>query len=278
MTTSRLAVLALLLFTLVGCSSTTFLYNRLDFLIPWYMGDYVKLTRPQKNNLGELLDPFLTWHRREELPRYLEVLIEIEAGLDSPASAEHVGVQAEEFVAAWERIELRSLEWMLSLGEQLSDEQMAEFIGALWEKQRDYEEEYLPRSEQEYRQEAYENLLDSMQDFLGRLDWGQRGILEEAAAQLQRSDGIWLQEREHWVRRMEAQLRREPGWQEGVRDLLATRDNTTSPQYAAIFAHNSQVIYSAVAQLINSRSDKQDRRLRKKLGNFREDIEQLIAQ
>lgn len=277
MTKTRMTVLALLLLTLAGCSSTTFLYNRLDFLIPWYMGDYVKLTRPQKKNLDELLKPFLAWHRREELPHYLQLLMQIEAGLAQDTSAQQVGAQADEFVAAWERIELRSLEWMLSLGEQLSDEQIAGFIESLWEKQREYEEEYLPRSEEEYREEAYENLLDSMQDFLGRLDWGQRGILEEAAAKLQRSDGIWLQEREQWVLRMEAKLQREPGWQQSLRDMLAARDDTTSPEYLAIFEHNSQVIYGAVAQLLNTRTDKQDKRLRKKLDSFREDLETLIA-
>ena len=44
-----------------------------------------------------------------------------------------------------------------------------------------------------------------------------------------------------------------------------------------IFEHNSQVIFRALAQVANVRSDKQDRRLRKKLADFREDIESLIA-
>ena len=93
----------LLLVSLGGCSSTTFLYNRLDFLIPWYMGDYVNLNRQQKKALDELLEPFLAWHREEELQRYVELLNQIEADLDDDITAEQVAAHAEQFVAAWER-------------------------------------------------------------------------------------------------------------------------------------------------------------------------------
>jgi hypothetical protein len=37
--------LVLTLFLLSGCSSTTFFYNRLDFILPWYLDKYVDLNR-----------------------------------------------------------------------------------------------------------------------------------------------------------------------------------------------------------------------------------------
>ena len=64
----RLALAALLL-TQVGCSSTSFFYNRLDTLINWYVDDYVTLTRDQRAEFENQLNELLTWHRREELPR-----------------------------------------------------------------------------------------------------------------------------------------------------------------------------------------------------------------
>ncbi len=269
-------LLALLLMT--GCSSTTFMYNRLDFFIPWYLGDYVSLNRAQKKSLDELLQPFLSWHRQEELPRYLDLLDGIDAALEDEVTADELGALADDFVVAWERTEARALEWLLALGAELSDAQMEDFIENLRDKQQEYEEEYLPRSAREYHEEAYENLLDSTQDFLGRLDWGQRGILEEAANRLQRSDGIWLEERQQWLRQMEQHLQRQPGWQQGIRDMLATRDETASAEYLAVYEHNSAVIYQALARLLNTRTEKQDRRLRKRLADLREDLESLAVQ
>lgn len=275
---SRGVLLIGVLFFLTACSSTTFIYNRLDFLIPWYLKDYVDLKRPQKRSLDELLTPFLAWHRQEELPRYVELLSRVETELEEEIAPEQVEALANEFVLAWERIEKRSLEWMLSLGELLTDDQVAGFVENLWDKQREYEEEYLHRSVEEYHEEAYENLLDSMQDFLGRLDWGQRAMLEEAAGELRRSDATWLAERERWVRRMAEHLQREPGWQQRIRDMLAARDETTSVEYLETYEYNSAVIYAVVARLLNTRSEKQDRRLHKKLADFREDLQTLINQ
>lgn len=275
---TKTALSLLVLLTLGACSSTTFVYNRLDFLIPWYLGDYVNLNRPQKRSLDELLQPFLVWHRTEELPRYIALLDQLQQALDGELTAAQVETVANELVGAWERVEVRSLEWSLALGEKLSDRQVAEFLENLREKQLEYEEEYLPRSDLEFREETYENLLDSTQDFLGRLDWGQRAKLEEAAAGLRRSDAVWLQERAAWLERIEVLLRREPDWQQGMRDMLASRGLTTSPEYTEAYEHNSRLLYAALAQLMNSRSEKQDRRLRKKLQNLRDDLETLVSQ
>ena len=275
--TTRKTLLSALLLTMVGCSSTTFVYNRLDFVIPWYVGKYVGLERDQKVFLDEQLQPFLAWHRSEELPAYLQLIDGMEQTLDGEVSQAQVADIATQFEDAWERIEWRGLEWMLALGEELSREQLEEFIGSLREKQVEYEEEYLPRTDEEYREEAYENLEDSVQDFMGRLDVEQRGYLRQAAQDMRRADGIWLRERAAWLERREVLLEREEGWQQGIRDALATRNQTTSTEYKEVFEHNSQMIFKALAQVANARSEKQDRRLRKKLDDFREDIESLIA-
>ena len=278
MTSARLCITLLLLTMLSACSSTTFLYNRLDFLIPWYLGDYVDLDRAQKQLLKSELQPFLAWHRSEELPDYLGVLDQIDATLAGEVTSEQVAGVAAEFENAWLRIEARALEWMLVLGAELSDEQMAEFLENLREKQQEYEEEYLTRSDEEYVEEAYENLRDAVQDYMGRLDWGQRAILEEAAGQLRRSDSIWLSERAAWLDRLETTLQREEGWQQAMRDTLAARDETTSEEYLAVYEHNSQVIFQALARIANSRTEQQDKKLRGKLDGFREDLETLIEQ
>ena len=273
----RKVVSALLMLLLTGCSGTTFVYNRLDFLIPWYMGKYVDLTRLQKELLDEQLEPFLRWHRYDELPAYLHILEQIEAALDDGVTPDQIALIVVEIEAAGLRIERSGLEWMIVLGEDLTDKQMAEFIANLREKQEEYEEEYLPRDDDEFHEEAYENLKDSLQDYMGRLDWGQRGILEESVAQLQRSDGAWLRERAAWLDRLEVILQREEGWQQALRDSLANRDQTTSPEYQAIYEHNAAVIFEALAKVLSSRTEQQDRRLRRNLSSLREDLETLIA-
>ena len=61
------AAVAGCLLCLTACSGTTFVYNRLDTILPWYLDDYVELNGTQERQLEEILRPFLNWHRRQEL-------------------------------------------------------------------------------------------------------------------------------------------------------------------------------------------------------------------
>jgi Family of unknown function (DUF6279) len=270
--------LALCVLLLGACSSTTFLYNRLHIIIPWYLNDYVDLTREQGTQLDQLLEPFLAWHRTEELPAYLELLDSIVTGLDNPVTAQEIQQQALVIETLWYRLEARSVEWMLSLGEGLSDEQVADLIAKLEKDQRKYEKKYLERDEQEYREELYENFLDNAQDFIGRLSREQKQMVEESMAQMTRSDDLWLAERAAWLDRMRDVLQRDAGWQQAIRDDVGERDQSTAAEYDEVMEHNLAIIHQAMADLINSRTEKQDRRLRGKMAGIREDLQTLIAQ
>jgi len=270
-------VMAVLLF-LGACSSTTFIYNRLDFILPWYLDDYVDLNRDQKASLDASLKPFLHWHRVDELPRYVQILSEIEHDLDGTVTPGMVGKLFSEVEKAWLRLEDEALDWLFELGAGLSDEQIQEFLLVLQEQQLEYEEEYLDRSDEKYRQDSYDNFEDGLQDYMGRLDKSQRAVLHRASVDLQRMDAQWLHERAAWLVKLGVLLEREPGWQKELREQKATREENYSPQYREMYAHNLEVIQGAIASVISSRSDKQDRRLRKKLRNLKEDFETLVAQ
>ncbi len=263
---------------LLSACSTAFLYNQLDWLIPWYLGDYVNLTRPQKQSFKQQLLPILEWHRGEELQSYVVIVDGITTDLDGPISELTIRSWAEQLMAAYERLEERGLPLAFDLGEQLSDEQIQTFLNELREEQVELEEEYLGRSEQEFIDYSYENLQENLRDQLGRLSTEQEQVLRDAAAEMTRFDQTWLAERALWLDQMEDYLRREPGWQQRLREALGRRDEERSEEYRAAYVHNETVIYRAIAGVLNLRSDKQDRRLRKELADIRKVLDKLIAQ
>ena len=266
------------LLLLSACSSTTFIYNRLDFILPWYLDDYAQLNSEQDIYLEELISPFLAWHRSEELPRYLLILEQIDSSLERQLGPDDVADIAAQLEAAWYRLEGEALDWLLDLGAKLSDEQVQDFLEELQEQQSEYEKKYLKRPEEDFREDSYDSLLDSMQDYLGRLDSKQRAVLREASEGLMRSDLTWLTERAAWLQRLGVMMQREPGWQQRIRDASAAKNETVSAEYLRIYEHNTRLIYRAVADTLNSRSSKQDGRLRGKLDALREDLQILIAQ
>lgn len=264
------------LLVLSACSGTTFLYNRLDFLLPWYVDDYAELTGAQETYLDELISPFLAWHRAQELPRYVRILSDIEASLDEPET--RVGIEAifAEFERAWLRLEDEALDWLLNLGAQLSDEQIEGFLEVLWEQQAGYKEVYLERTDEEFYEDSYGNLKDNAKDFLGTLSDEQRDLLFLSSRRLLRSDEVWLQERADWFTQLAVLLERRPQWQQRVREAVATRQDNFSPEYVRIYKHNMGVIADTIAQLLNERTEAQGRHLGDKLSELRVDFETLI--
>ncbi len=269
-------VLALLFLT--SCSST-FLYNQLDWLIPWYVDDYVDLTRPQKKSLKQQLQPLLRWHRKEELAIYLDLLAGIEQDLAAPLDGAIVQGWINGVSLAGERLEQHMLPLAFELGEQLSDAQMAGFLESLWDRQADLEEEFLERDDEAYIEESYENFEDNLREFLGRLSAQQKSLLREAAASLQRFDDAWLAERRAWLVLLQRVLsERRDDWQQQIVDAMADRQQMQSPQYRDIYLHNQQIILQAVADVLNSRTVKQSAHLHKELDGWRRGFQKLIAQ
>ncbi|MFT4613403.1 MAG: hypothetical protein ACI9NT_000542 [Bacteroidia bacterium] len=254
------------------------MYNRLDFLLPWYLDDYVELDRTQEQHLDELLAPFLAWHRTEELPRYLDLLSQIEQTIDEPLTSQDMEVIWQDFEQAYLRLEQDALNWLLALGDRLTQVQMLEFLDNLQEQQEEYTEEYLERDDSEFVDDTYDTMVDTMQEYLGRLNRDQKNMLRTAAGDMQRSDRAWMDERAQWLVELRNMLQREPGWQQDILVSVENRRENLPVEYVEVTEHNSSVLYALIAQVFNSRNEKQDKYLRSKMTDLKDDLRKLIAQ
>ena len=262
-------------FLLVGCSTTTFIYNRIDFLLPWYLGNYVELTRDQKQYLDELLIPFFSWHRSDELPKYLEIINRTENILEGEVRPENIATISSNIEESWFRIEKAVLVWVLPLASDLTDEQIQSFLQVMQKKATEYENKYLGRNDKDYRQDAYERIRENLQRFMGDLSQQQLSLVKTYSEDIYRIDGVWLQNRKALLISLSAILERDSDWKERL-TRINQRDDTMSQIYQDTFAHNLDVIYHLLAEVFNTRSEKQDQRLREQLSKYRTDIETLI--
>jgi len=270
----RLALIALTLVT--ACSSTTFVYNRLDTLAGWYVDDYVTLDPAQREDFDQRVDDLLTWHRQEELPRYVSFLQRFDALLNDDLSAQDLEAIFTEISLAADRLQLKLEALLIDFGATLRVKQREEFFEALREEQEEQKERWLQRSEEEYHAEIADRLEKNLARVMGRLNTLQRSQIETAAANFQRLDGLWLEDRDRWLLEVEAlALGDSEGWVNDVRLLLTTREQGRSEDYVRIFEHNSRVTRQIVGTVINARTDEQDRKLRRKLAAYRRDFEKL---
>jgi hypothetical protein len=261
---------------LAGCSANRLLYNRADTFIRWAADDYVVLTRDQQAAFDSRLDEFLSWHRSEELPHYRDFIVNALATLEEGVTLEEAVLISEEIDLAADRFQARFIELLLATGEDLSHEQIHAFLGALDESQAKYAKERLVRDEETYYADSAKTMTDLVKRLMGRLNTAQKGDISLRSKQLMRLDRLWHDDRARWGSELRRLLEtKSPGWQDEVRKLGETRSEARIPDYVAGIEHNGEVILSLLVDVINSRTDRQDRRMRRFLKGLIDDIDAL---
>ena len=276
---AKCALVLVMLLTLTACSGTRFFYNKLDTLIDWYVDDYVTLSREQSADFQNRVDQLLEWHRREELPAYTQLLTDFERSLDPSLDEQSVATLFDELSVAADRLEVRILDLMIEFGATLSLAQREEFMLALEEEQEEQRERLLSRSDEAYRDNVQEQFTDNLSRFLGRLTDQQKETLALHTRDYQRFDDAWIADRARWTKELAAVIASNTtDWPSEVQGILAGREAARSPEYVAVYAHNRALSQTVFTQVINQRTPKQDRRLRRKIGNYRDDFIALAAE
>ena len=265
----------IILIFLTGCSSTTFVYNRIDFLLPWYLASYVDLSRDQKQYLDELLIPFFSWHRHEELPRYAEIINSVEEILDSEVKVENITLITQDVEESWFRLEDELLLWILPLTKDLSDEQINNFLQVMQTKTIESENRYLKRNDQVYQKDNYNRLRKNLRRFIGTMSKEQLGFVKIASKNMRRVDTEWVQNRKKLVANLGSILQRKESWEKRFISITH-RDDLVSKNYRDNYAYNIDITNHLIAAILNTRTEKQDKKLRAQLKRYRTDIETLI--
>ena len=275
----RTLLTALLILTVLsGCSANRFLYNRLDTFVNWWVDDYVALSVEQQEAFDAGLSLVLQWHRYDELPRYKTIIEESLAALEGDVTLAEADLIADDIDQAVVRLQEKMLELLLDVGDSLTDEQITEFLSTIDEDQATYREKRLSRSNDEYFKDSADSLEDLAKRLLGRVSRDQKRLIASTSRELTRLDGLWHADREKWGASLRAILeQRSEGWRGKIVGLVEDREAERIPDYVSAIDRNGEVILALLVEVINSRSERQDRRLRNFLTDLSEDIDALSA-
>ena len=92
-----------------------------------------------------------------------------------------------------------------------------------------------------------------------------------------RSDNDWIENRKALINNLSLILQRENDWEERLNGIT-NRDNLESQNYQIKYAHNINITHQLIAEILNSRSEKQNKKIRDQLVRYRTDISNLIEQ
>ena len=271
--TLKKAALILVLF-LGGCSSITFIYNQFDNLFPWYLESYVDLDRDQKQYLDELLTPFFQWHRVEEMPKYAQIIGDLELAINDEVDIENIALITHNVEESWFRLEDQMIMWATPLARELSDEQINKFIQVLKTKTTQSEKKLLLRNDQVYQSDSYKSLRKNLRRFMGSMTKDQLELVKITSQEMRRVDAERIQSRKAFNEKLSLILQREQGWEENLKKITHS-DESVSENYQSTYAFNTDLIQQLLVAILNSRNDKQDKKLRTQLSRYKADINSL---
>lgn len=274
----RLALIAALL-ALAGCTGK-FLYNRLDFIIPFYIGQRVTLDETQEAHLKGAVKAFTAWHRSSQLQRYSTFLRELAARAAQPTTRAEVEATANTLEGFLDdtmaEIAPDAARWLSSLSPEQVDELMERYA----EDDEDEREEYCEPPPEKQIAKRSRTLKRSVKGWAGALDDAQEAVIERTSRDMRLTGCAWLDHRARW----RAELKRaltdemdETARQERLRELMIYPRNLWTEDYRRDFETNRALIIDMVTELDASWSAKQRQSIVRRLTNIADDLDELAA-
>lgn len=275
----RMVVGAWLILLLGGCSST-FVYNNLDWLVHWYLDDYVDLDRDQKARFDEQLQKWLIWHRQEELARYQAQLQSLrEAVQQEEMDQTQWLAQFEQAHAHWNRLLQTLAPELASLATSLQREQVEQLFDELEAKNRKAEQKWQNRHESSRLQERIDELQEDIRRWVGPISAQQQGLIAEYAPQFYDNVALWIAYRRAWQHQVKSVLTTEDDNAHRQRKLVSLFSDPRqlrSDLYRHQTAHNTELYARLLASLHATLTDKQRHRALKELQSIEDDIAELM--
>ncbi|HRJ24302.1 MAG TPA: DUF6279 family lipoprotein [Thauera sp.] len=267
-------------FVLGGCS-VRMAYSQLDWLVPWYLRDYVMLDAGQRNLLDRQLSARLDWHCRTHLAEYAATLREAQTTLaaDRIGSSDLLPYLARG--EGWWREILAALEDDARvLLPALSDEQVDELQQAFERRQREARKEFLGGDDAAQREARIARMEKRLQRWFGRLTTEQRVLIGVWSDALEPTTEAWLDERARWQADVLDALRvRADGaaFAPRVAAFMAPVQDEPTPGYRARQAHNRDRSLVLLAEVFNTATPAQRQRLQRELEGLAAQFERLAC-
>lgn len=181
---NALAKLKKLFFTLLitifiaGCGVKT-LYNQLDWLIPWYVEDFITLDERQQAELDKRLSGVLVWHRTTQLSEYSAFLrkAKAEIGKGKGITEQQIDEIFLNFDASWRTLMKKVAPDIVDILLSATPEQKQELFDNIETRDEEFYDDFVALSEQERLTDRIEAMQENFERWLGELSEDQKNLI-----------------------------------------------------------------------------------------------------
>lgn len=276
---AKLWIGAIALVVLSGCSSK-FGYNNLDWLLYWYLDDYIELDKQQKAIFDDKLDVWLDWHRKEELAKYKGQLEGLKSQLNTQALTQQQWL--EQFAQGrehWNRLRDKLAPELSDMAVQLSDEQVTDLFEKLEDDNLDEIEEREKVDPEERDEKQVKRIEKQVKQWIGKLTSEQKQIVAEYSPQFRSNFDNWIQYRRDIQAAAKTLFESRNNDPEFSGKLLAMLTNPEAFQQQAFLEnseHNRQLSAQMMSELNQTLTNKQKKHFNRELDDLIDDLDDLI--
>ena len=266
---------------LFACSSTRLAYNYLDWVISWYLDDYIQLNKEQDDYYDRQLDELLQWHRSDQLPRYVRFVDEMMLHINKPVHTDML-LERKNTMREFIRVFIaRAAPDCIKLLLWLDPEQRKSFYAAGAEKQQQFEEKYQDEPEIDRSKRLYKQMKKILKRFIGRLTDEQEHIVKRWADSLIGVQHLWLENRRIWLSTLQTVLEgsdTDTEKKSRLYQLLVEPEALWSTAYSRAVRQNEIRTLDMFSDIHNSMIKKQKKHLHASLSKLKKDFERLAEE
>ena len=253
------------------------MYNYLDWIIPFYIDDYVTLTDQQEKIFDSVTIQFLRWHRTEELPRYERFIISFKDAQTTPMSQDQILLLFDDAEALWTALLKESMPSLLELSVDLNEKQLQEIDYALVIDIRELQNKYGNRTEIQRRAFLRDKMSDAMVDWLGRVTVEQAEMIQLWSATIENTTDDWLAYRNNWRQKFMELLynRHASNYIADMSLFLLKPQKTYSTSYRQVFLENRRHFAQFLADISTTFTPQQREHLQHELVEIIDDLKEL---
>ena len=269
-----LVVLAALLAS--GCSTLRFAYENADTYLRWKAGTYVDLQGEEADELDDRIDEFHAWHRKNALPKYAQLAHEASRRFGDGLARPDLdwGYDA---VRGQTRETLRkAAELAAPMLDRLTPAQVAQIERRLADENRQFYRDYLRVSERERRRKRAKNVVDRLEDWVGKLTQAQVDRVREYAERMPLIDELRDRDRKRLQRDVLAIIRARQA-RERLPELMGNWERGREPAFVKALDAWRDQYFALLLELDRTLSPEQRSRALNHLRRYAEDFEALAG-
>ena len=257
------------------------LYPHLNWLIPFYVDDYISLNPEQSSELEKRLLQVLDWHCRTQLPAYARSLREMAMDFEDPLHPvryERLQYYSNQFITHWQELSKEIGPQMADILTTASDEQLSEMFQNIEKRNIKYKSEYVDVPLDELKKKRRERLAKNLKQWISRLTPEQKQAVHDWSDQIKPLSADRLRNRERALTEFKNLLtkrRHDPDFKEAFVALLVDFDHMRAPDYQKKINYNTEVTFRLLMKIDRSLKPTQRAYLLKRIGSLASDFEKL---